>query len=90
MIDPPKTLPLLSYGDVTKNTINQISHTFQRSTDQPRINFLPLPPILPQSQNENLQPPEINSIPALSPMVEPVLQPLRVKIQDTANKMSSK
>ena len=46
----------------------------------------PLPPILQQSQNENLQPPEITSIPAPDPRLEPVLQPLRLQIQESAPK----
>ena len=89
MRDPQKKLNLLSYGDARKNGINQISHIFQRSTAQTRIKFLPLPSILPQSQNENLQPPEITSIPAPDPRVEQISQPPRVKkilITHTASK----
>ena len=45
MKDPLKTLPFLSYGDATKNVINQISHILHRSTYQPRLQILPLPPL---------------------------------------------
>ena len=67
-----------------KNAINKIAHIFQRITSQPHIQILPLPPMLPQSQNENLQPPEITSTPAPDPRVKPVSQPPRVKIQVSA------
>ena len=83
MKDHPKTLLSLPYGDTIKNAINHIAHIFQRSTAHPHIQILPLPPILPQSQNENFQPPEITIIPAPSPRVEPVSQPLRVKTQQS-------
>ena len=33
--DPPKTISFLSYGNETKNAINQIAHIFQRSIAQP-------------------------------------------------------
>ena len=81
---PPKTPRFLSYDDATKNSINQIAQILQRSISQPRIQILLLPPMLPQSQNENLQPPEITSIPAPDPRVEPVSQPPRVQIQDSS------
>ena len=74
----------MSYGDAIKNEINQIAHIFQRSTAQLRIQILPLPPMLPQSQNENLQPPEITSIPPPDPRVEPVSKSPRVKTQESA------
>ena len=50
--DPPNTLTFLSYGDATKNVINQISHILKISTSQPRLQILPLPLILPQTQSE--------------------------------------
>ena len=81
---PPKTPNFFSYGDATKNEINQITHIFQRSTAQHRINILPLPLMLPQSQNENLQPPKITSIPTLSPRVEPVMHSPRFQTQESA------
>ena len=61
--DPPKTLLLLSYGDATKNMINHIAHILQRSTAQPRLQILPFPPMLPQSQYKNLLPTKITSTP---------------------------
>ena len=54
--DPPNTLPLFYYGDATKNVTNQISHILQRSIAQPCLKILPLPPMLPQSQNKSLLP----------------------------------
>ena len=47
MKDPLKTLPLLSYGNATKNAINQIAHILNRSKYQPRLQILPLPHLLP-------------------------------------------
>ena len=76
----PKTLPLLWYGDATKNVINQISHILHRSTPQPCLQILPLPPLLPQTQNVNFQDQTIPSISVASPRVGPVSQPLRVKL----------
>ena len=84
MSDHPKTLTFFPYGDATQNAINQISHNQQISTDQPRIQNLPLPPMLPQNQNENLQPPKITSITAPFPRVKPVLLPPRVQTQKSA------
>ena len=40
--------------------------------------------MLPQSQNENLQPPKIISMTEPDPRVEPVFQPLRVQTQESA------
>ena len=77
--DPPKILPLFSNGDATKNVINHISHTLQQSTDQPRLQILPLSPMLPQSQNQNLLPPKIANTPAPDMRLEPVVQPLRLQ-----------
>ena len=48
-----KTLSFLLYGDATKNVINWILHILHRSTSQPRLQNLPLPPLLPQTQNKN-------------------------------------
>ena len=79
MKDPPKTLPLFSYGDSTKIAINHISYILQRSTSHPRLQLLPLPPILPQTQSENIQLKNILSIPVPAPRLELVLQPPRVQ-----------
>ena len=35
--NPPKTLPLFLYGDVTKNAVNQIAQILHRSTSQPQL-----------------------------------------------------
>ena len=67
--DPPITLPLLSYGDATKNAINNIAQILQRSTSQPHLQNLPVPPLLTQTQSENLQLQNIPSIPVPSPRV---------------------
>ena len=80
MKDPPKTLTFLSYGDATKNAINQISHILHRSTPQPHLQILPLPPLLPQTQSENIQLQNIPNIPVPAPRVEPFSQPTRVQI----------
>ena len=82
MKDPPKTPSFLYSFDATKNAINQISQILQRRTYQPRLQILPLPTMLPQSQNENIQHQNIISTPALYLRVEPVSQPLRVQTQD--------
>ena len=84
MKDNLKTLPFLSYGDATKNSINHIAHSLQRSAAHPCIQMLPLPLMIPQSHNENIQPPEITSIPAPHPRVELVSQPTRVQTQASA------
>ena len=65
----PKSLPFSPYGNAKKNAINQIAHISQRSIAQPRIQILPLPSLLPQIHNENLQPAEITSILAPAPKV---------------------
>ena len=74
----PTTLPFLSYVDTTKTVINQILQIFQRSTSQPHLKKIPLPPMLPQSQNENIQHQKIISTSAPDLRVEPVFQPMRV------------
>ena len=79
MKDTPKTLPLFSYGDARKNAINQISHILQRNTSHPRLQVLPSPPMLPQTQSENPHFQNIPSIPVPAPRVEPVLQPPMVQ-----------
>ena len=84
MKDPTKTLPFLSYGYETKNAINHIPHIMQRSISHPHLKILPLPPMLPQSQNENIQHQKIISTPAPAPRVEPFSQPPRVQTQDPA------
>ena len=59
---------------------NQIAHIFHRSISQPRLQILPLPPLLPQTQNEIFQDQNIPSIPVAAPRVEPVSQTPRVKL----------
>ena len=85
MKDSPKTLPFLSYGGATKNLINQISHIFQKITFQPRLQILPLPLMLPQTQSENIQHQNIPSIPVPAPRVKPISQPLRVQTDQSAH-----
>ena len=80
MKNPLNTLPFLSYGDAKKNAINQISHIFHRSTYQPHLQILPLPILLPQTQNKNLQLQNIPIIPVPDPRLEPVLKPPRVQL----------
>ena len=79
MKEPLKTLPLFSYSDATTNTINHISHILHKITSQPRLQILPLPPLLTHTHSENLQLQNIPSIPVPAPMVEPVLQPPRMQ-----------
>ena len=79
---PPKTLPLLSYGDA-KQIINHIVHILH-TTSQPRLQILPLPPLLPQTQSENLQVQNIPSMPVPALMMEPFLQTPRVQIIQSA------
>ena len=55
-------------------------HILKRSTAPPRLQILPLPPILPQSHDKNLLPKKITSKTAPSPRVEPVVQHLSVQI----------
>ena len=74
-----KTLPFLSYRYASKTVIDQISQNLHRSTVQPHLQILPLPPMLPQSQNQNLSPRQITSTPAPDTRVEPFVQPTRVK-----------
>ena len=81
--DPPKTLPFMSYGDVTKITTNQISRTLQRSKSQPYLQNFPLPPMLPQIQNENIQHQKIISTPAPAPRVKLVSQPPRLQTKES-------
>ena len=59
--------------------IGQIYCILQQSTAQPCFQILPLPPMLPQSQIQNISPPKTTNTPALAPRVEPVVKPLRVK-----------
>ena len=80
----PKTLLLFSYWYATKDVINKISHILQQSTYHPRLQILPLPPILPQSQNQNILSPKITSTSAPYPSLEPVVQTLRVKTLTSA------
>ena len=82
--DRPKTLHLLYYGDATKNVINNIAQILHRSTSQPRLQILPLPPLLTQTQSENIKLQNIPSIPVPAPRVESILQPPRVKIFKSA------
>ena len=76
---PPKKLPFLSYGDSTKNAINQIAHIFQQIISQPHLPILPLPPMLPQIQNQIQLPAMIIHPDAQAPRVEPVVQHPRVQ-----------
>ena len=84
MKEPLRTFSFFSYGDATKNAFNHISLILQRSTSQPRLQIFPLPPMLPQSQNANIQHQKTISTPAPSLRVQPVLQPMRVQTQDSA------
>ena len=59
--DPQKTLPFLSYNDATKFLTNYIDHILQRSTAQPRLKFLPLSTMLPQSQDKTILPQKLPS-----------------------------
>ena len=79
MKDTPQDTSFLVLWWCNKNAINNITHILHISTSQPRLQTLPLPPLLPQTQSENLQLQNIPSIlvPALG--VEPVSQPPRVK-----------
>ena len=77
MIELPNTLPFLSYSDATKHEINQISHILKRSTSQPCLQILLLPPMLSQTKSENIQLQNIPSIPVPAPRVEPFFQPPR-------------
>ena len=79
MKDPPKTLPFFYYGYATKNVINQIAQILHRSTSQPCLQILTLPPLLPQTQSENIQLQNTPIIPVPSPGVEPVSQPTRMQ-----------
>ena len=79
MRDQSKTPPFLFYGDTKKNVINKIYHILQRSTAQPRLQILQLPPMLPQSRNKNILPPEITIPPEPDKRVEPEVQPTRVQ-----------
>ena len=65
----------MNYGDATRNAINKIYHTLHRITHQPRLQILPLLPLLPQTQSENIQLQNILRIPVPYLRVEP----LRVK-----------
>ena len=77
---PPEDTPfLVLWRCKNKKEINQIARILQRSTSQPRLQILPLPPMLPQSQNENIQHQKIISTPAPDLRVEPVFQPPGVK-----------
>ena len=46
MKEPPKRLHFLYYGEATENVINRIAHILHRSTSQPRLQIVPLPPLL--------------------------------------------
>ena len=56
-----------------------IAHIFQRSTAQPHLQILPLPPMLPQSQNKSILPLEINILTAPDMRVELAVPPTRVQ-----------
>ena len=77
--DSPKTLHFLSYGDETKHVFNYIANILQKSTDQPCLKILPLPPMLTQSRTQYPSSVIIPHIAATGPRVEPVVQPPRVQ-----------
>ena len=79
MQDLLKTLSLFFYRDATKNPTNQIAQISQRSKAQPHLQNLPLPPMLPQSQNQNILPLKITNTPSPAPKAEPVVQPTRLQ-----------
>ena len=83
---PSNTLTFLFYGYETKKSINHIAHILQRSTSQPRLQIIPLHPMLPQSQAKNIQHQNVIRTPAPAPRVEQVLQPPRVLTQESAHK----
>ena len=82
---PPKQFPFLSYVNATKNTINQIAHILQKIIAQPRLQILPLTPMLSQSQNKNPLPPKITSTTEPAPRLELFDQPLKVKRLEPAS-----
>ena len=51
--EPPKFISFIVVWWCKKKSINQIAHILHRSTSQPHLQFLPLPPLLPQTWNEN-------------------------------------
>ena len=79
-----KTLPFLSYGDATKNLINQIAYILQWSTAQPCLKILPLPPMLLKSQTPYPSPVFVTHTYAPDIRVEQVVQPPRLKTPMTA------
>ena len=84
MKNPPKTHPILLYGYATNIVINHISYILRMITSQPGLQILPLQPLLPKTQSENIQLQNIPSIPVLDPRLEPVSQPPRVQLLQTA------
>ena len=56
----------------------------QGSTSHPRLKFFPLPPMLPKSQNKNIQHQEIIITPEPAQRVELVLQPPGLQTQNLA------
>ena len=87
---PPKEIWFIGLWVFNKNSINQISHILQRSTSQPLLQNLPLPPMLSQSQNQNLLPPNIPKIPVPAPRVDRAVKPLMVQTQKKAPTSSLK
>ena len=71
--------------DLNKENINKISHILQRSTAQPRLPILPLPPMLPQLQTQIPLPDIITRLAASALRVEPVVKPSRVQPYMTAS-----
>ena len=63
----PNTLSFLSYGDVTKNSVEQIAHLLNLSLKQPRLPIIPLPQFLP---------PTMYITPAEQPTPPPRVQPV--------------
>ena len=78
--DPRRHLIYCLMAMQQKNAINQIDHIFHRSISQPRLKNLPLPPLLPQNQSENLQLKNIPSIPVPALRLELVFKTLRLQI----------
>ena len=69
-----------------QNVINHIAHIMHRITSQSRLKILPLPPMLPQTQSENLELQNIPSIPVPAPRVEPFSQNPMVQTIQSAPK----
>ena len=69
---------------IKNNLINHIVRLLQKSTDRSHLQILSLPPMVPQSQKQDLSPPNITNTPAPYPRLVLVFQPPRVQILTTA------